>query len=133
MSSASTGVRIVALALPGSGGSAARARASAACFAACRAAHGAAPRSPSLRLSGPESSLPAPALVGAAFAGVEAFVDPAFFVFAISLSVRAKPWKLFGFAPVAPRLRTALPKGRPGNMPWAVYQSREPRVYTGNA
>jgi hypothetical protein len=36
-------------------------------------------------------------LEGAAFAGVagliEAFVDAAFFVFAISLSVRAKPWK----------------------------------------
>src|SRR5687768_10697532 len=52
MSSAMRGVRIVARALPGSGGSAARARASAACFAACRAAHGAAPRRPSLRFGG---------------------------------------------------------------------------------
>src|SRR5690349_24322163 len=49
MASADAGVRIVARALPGSGGSAARARASAACFAAWRAAHGAAPRSPSFR------------------------------------------------------------------------------------
>src|SRR5262245_40379240 len=52
MASAVAGVRIVARALPGSGGSAARARASAACFAACRAAHGAAPRRPSLRFGG---------------------------------------------------------------------------------
>jgi len=40
MSSAPTGTRMVARALPGNGGSAARARASAACFAACRAAGG---------------------------------------------------------------------------------------------
>src|SRR5688572_24452421 len=52
MSSAFAGVRIVARALPGSGGSAARARASAACFAAWRAAQGAAPRRPSLRFGG---------------------------------------------------------------------------------
>ena len=70
MSSASTGVRIVARALPGSGGSAARALASAACFAAWRAAHGAAPRSPSFRLSGVPSSLPAAA--APAFAGLAA-------------------------------------------------------------
>src|SRR4051812_46068597 len=44
---------MVARALPGGGGSAARARASAACLAAWRAAQGAAPRSPSLRFEGP--------------------------------------------------------------------------------
>src|SRR5215510_10451951 len=49
-SSAPVGTRMVARALPGGGGSAARARASAACLAAWRAAQGAAPRSPSLRL-----------------------------------------------------------------------------------
>src|SRR5580692_11814465 len=52
MSSAPVGTRMVARALPGSGGSAARARASAACLAAWRAAQGAAPRRPSLRLAG---------------------------------------------------------------------------------
>src|SRR5579863_2263123 len=56
MSSAFSGVRMVARALPGRGGSAARARASAACFAAWRAAQGAAPRRPSLRFSAPLSS-----------------------------------------------------------------------------
>jgi len=49
ISSTATGVRIVARALPGGGGSAARLRASAACLAAWRAAHGAAPRRPSAR------------------------------------------------------------------------------------
>src|SRR5262249_48953584 len=49
-SSAPVGTRIVARALPGGGGSAARARASAACLAAWRAAQGAAPRRPSFRL-----------------------------------------------------------------------------------
>src|SRR5262245_55900554 len=48
---------MVARALPGGAGSAARARASAACLAAARAAQGAAPRRPSLRLAG---SPPAP-------------------------------------------------------------------------
>src|SRR4051812_7455036 len=43
---------MVARALPGGGGSAARARASAACLAAWRAAQGAAPRRPSLRFEG---------------------------------------------------------------------------------
>src|SRR5579864_812715 len=62
MSSAPTGTRMVARALPGSGGSAARALASAACFAAWRAAHGAAPRNPSLRLSGGVLSLVPPPL-----------------------------------------------------------------------
>src|SRR5580698_4567847 len=52
MSSAPVGTRMVARALPGGAGSAARARASAACLAACRAAQGAAPRSPSLRFAG---------------------------------------------------------------------------------
>ena len=111
MSSASTGVRIVARALPGSGGSAARARASAACFAACRAAQGAAPRSPSLRLRPPASSLPAPALACAGFAGAPGFTEPfvtaAFFVFAISFSVRDKPMKSFGFVPVFPLPKSA--------------------------
>src|SRR3982751_4872602 len=61
ISSAPDGTRIVALALPGGGGSAARARASAACFAAWRAAQGAAPRRPSLRFgaSGVLSAFPA--------------------------------------------------------------------------
>src|SRR4051794_13381807 len=43
---------MVARALPGGAGCAARARASAACLAAWRAAQGAAPRRPSLRLRG---------------------------------------------------------------------------------
>src|ERR1700677_3957534 len=99
MSSASTGVRIVARALPGSGGSAARARASAACLAAWRAAQGAAPRRPSLRLRLPASSLPAAAFGCAVFAaavGFVAFVAAAFFVFAISISVGVRSRKQRG-------------------------------------
>src|SRR5271170_7364591 len=93
MSSASTGVRIVARALPGRGGSAARARASAACLAACRAAQGAAPRRPSLRLPPAASSFPETLLGGAVFAAADgftaaAFVAATFLVLAISLSVR---------------------------------------------
>src|SRR5512144_1508531 len=60
MSSAPIGTRMVARALPGGAGCAARARASAACLAAWRAAQGAAPRRPSLRLRGepPEPERP---------------------------------------------------------------------------
>src|SRR5262245_57067498 len=54
MFSAPIGTRIVARALPGGAGPAARA--SAACFAAWRAAHGAAPRRPSLRFAGTATS-----------------------------------------------------------------------------
>src|SRR5580704_13619785 len=103
MSSAPVGTRIVARALPGRGGSAARARASAACLAAWRAAQGAAPRRPSLRLRGPSSFPAAPPAFGwAAFAPAAGFIDAddlrasialgtvAFFVFAMSLSVRCK-------------------------------------------
>src|SRR5579864_6319570 len=115
MSSAPVGLRIVARALPGSGGSAARARASAACLAAWRAAQGAAPRRPSFRLSGDESSFPAPPLGGAGFAGaacfVEALVAAGFFVFAMSLSVRAKPSELLGFAHVSPPAAVGLSAG----------------------
>src|SRR5262245_22990083 len=68
---------MVARALPGGGGSAARARASAACFAACRAAQGAAPRSPSLRLGN--------AGVGAG-AGIAAFRS---FIEALSVDLAA--------------------------------------------
>src|SRR5438477_9620424 len=67
MSSAAAGVRMVARALPGSGGSAARARASAACLAACRAAHGAAPRRPKRRLASFGSAAGCAACAGAPF------------------------------------------------------------------
>src|SRR5205823_804310 len=52
ISSAPEGTRMVTRALPGGAGSAARARASAACLAAWRAAQGAAPRRPSFRFEG---------------------------------------------------------------------------------
>src|SRR5580704_3468177 len=114
MSSAFSGVRMVARALPGSGGSAARARASAACFAACLAAHGAAPRRPSLRLRGEPSSLPAAGFAAAPLCPADGFMadwplpDPppfcvdAFFDLAISISVRGKAPELLGFARLLP-------------------------------
>src|SRR6476661_11002944 len=90
MSSAPWGTRIVARALPGKGGSAALARASAACLAAWRAAQGAAPRSPSFRFGASAAAL----LSAFPAAGFAPFLEPfasaafpfaGFFVAAISV------------------------------------------------
>src|ERR1700722_13546577 len=127
MSSAFSGVRMVALALPGSGGSAARARASAACLAAWRADQGGAPRRPSLRLRGPSSFAAAPLPVAgleAAAGFIEAFVTAAaFFVLAMSLSIRCKARECLGFAPDPPRHRLTRPGDESGEMLRANYQS----------
>src|SRR5205823_2105324 len=70
---------MVARALPGGGGSAARARASAACLAAWRAAQGAAPRRPSLRFGRAGGVLS------------EVGVDPVFASLAAVLSAARRP------------------------------------------
>jgi hypothetical protein len=57
----------------------------------------------------PASSFPPLAFPCAGFAGAPGLIDPfvtaAFFVFAMSFSVRDKPLKSFGFVPVSPRPR----------------------------
>ena len=92
---------------------------------------------PSLRFRLPASSLPAPALACAGFAGAPGFIEPfvtaAFFVFAISISVRDKPLKSFGFVPVFPRLSRRLAGVTRAKTPRANYQSCPARVYTRNA
>src|SRR5258708_14633986 len=127
MSSASMGVRMVARALPGSGGSAARARASAACLAAWRAAQGAAPRSPSLRLRGEDSSLPAPPLGVTDFPGADAFIEALvtadFFIFAISLSVRGKALEIL-------RLRARCPLAFACLALWGVTRAKSLAPFT---
>src|SRR5688572_12003029 len=93
MSSAFAGVRIVARALPGSGGSAARARASAACFAAWRAAQGAAPRRPSFRFGGSGAAAacarPADDAFAPFFADLESFP---FAAFLLAITVALDKW-----------------------------------------
>src|SRR5271154_7079250 len=64
---------MVARALPGGAGSAARARASAACLAAWRAAQGAGPRRPSLRFAGAPPLEPASSVITASDGRVTEF------------------------------------------------------------
>jgi hypothetical protein len=92
---------------------------------------------PSLRFTPPASSLPAPALAPG-FAGapgrIEPFVTADFFVFAISISVRDKPLKSYGFVPVFPPARLGRLAGvTRAKTPRANYQSYPLRVYSRNA
>src|SRR5580658_5169919 len=136
MPSAFSGVRMVARALPGSGGSAARALASAACLAACRAAHGAAPRKPSLRLRGSSFADAAP-LPGACLAAAEAVLDDAllaaaaFFVLAMKYCpVRCKAPKMLELRALAPPFEVLVPGGDADENAWGqLPESRGARLH----
>src|ERR1019366_8282206 len=95
------------------------------------------PRRPSLRFTPPASSLPAaplaPGLAGAP-GRIEPFVTADFFVFAISISVRDKPLKSYGFVPVFPRPGLGGLRGGPRKKtPRANSQGCLLRVYSKNA